>query len=441
MPDRELMLFGTQRIRDDGHLEVGGCDTVELANEFGTPLYVMDELHLRQRCRAYRESFAERLRKVIICFASKALTTTAVCRIVEQEGLWLEVSSAGELYTAIQAGFPPERMLLHGNFKLDQELQMALELGVARVVVDSLSELYRLAEMAHSAGTQADICLRVVPGIKPQTHSYIQTGQIDTKFGLHISTGAAAEGIRAAIELPGVGLRGLHCHIGSQMFELDSFARAAGVMIEFMAQMRDEFGVTLAELNLGGGLGIAYTSEDAPPGIPELADIIADAVEQATDKYNYPIPEVILEPGRSIVGTAGLTLYTVGAVKEIPGVRTYVTVDGGLSDNPRPALYGAQYTAVVANWANQPRTMPVRLAGRHCESDTLIEEVALAPVQEGDIIAVFSTGAYHYSMASNYNRFPRPAMVLVRDGQADVIVRRESLDDLVRQDVMPERLR
>jgi len=225
------------------------------------------------------------------------------------------------------------------------------------------------------------------------------------------------------------------------MFELDSFARAAGVMIEFMAQMRDEFGVTLAELNLGGGLGIAYTSEDAPPDIAELADTIAQAVEQATAKYSYPIPEVVLEPGRSIVGTAGLTLYTVGPVKEIPGVRTYVTVDGGLSDNPRPALYGAEYTAVVANRANQPRTMPVRLVGRHCESDTLIEEVALAPVEEGDIIAVFSTGAYHYSMASNYNRFPRPAMVLVRDGQADVIVRRESLDDLVRQDVVPERLR
>ncbi len=435
------MLFGTQRVNDDGHLEVGGCDTVELVEEFGTPLYVMDEAHLRQQCREYRASFAERLTAATICFASKALTTTAICRIIDQESLSLEVSSAGELYTAIQAGFPPERILLHGNFKLDPELQMALDVGIGRVVVDSLSELHRLAEMAQRAGTEANICLRVVPGIKPQTHSYVQTGQIDTKFGLHIGTGVAAEGVRAATELPGVVLRGLHCHIGSQMFELDSFARAAEVMVEFMAQMRDDLGVTLAELNLGGGLGIAYTSEDAPPSIAELADIIAEAVHQATDKYNYPVPEITLEPGRSIVGTAGLTLYTVGPVKEIPGVRTYVAVDGGLSDNPRPALYGAQYTAVVANRANQPRSMPVRLVGRHCESDTLIEEVALAPVQEGDIVAVFSTGAYNYSMASNYNRFPRPAMVLVRDGQADVIVRRESLDDLVGQDVMPERLR
>jgi len=422
MPGRELMLFGTQQIGDDGHLKVGGCDVVELADEFGTPLYVMDEVHLREQCREYRASFAERLPAATICFAGKALMTTAICRIIEQEGFSLEVSSAGELYTAMQAGFPPERTLLHGNFKLDQELQMGLDVGVARVVVDSLSELRRLAEMAHSAGTQADICLRVVPGIKPQTHR-------------------AAEGIRAATELEGVALRGLHCHIGSQMFELDSFARAAEVMIEFMAQMRDEFGVTLEELNLGGGLGIAYTLEDAPPGIPELADVIADAVQQATDRYNYPVPEIIVEPGRSIVGTAGLTLYTVGPVKEIPGVRTYVAVDGGLSDNPRPALYGAEYTVVVANRADQPASMPVRLVGRHCESDTLIEEVALAPVREGDIVAVFSTGAYHYSMASNYNRFPRPAMVLVQDGQADVIVRREGLDDLVRQDVMPERLR
>ncbi len=441
MPDGELMLLGTQRVNDDGHLEVGGCDTVALSNEFGTPLYVMDETHLRQQCREYRKRFAERLPAATICFASKALTTTAICRIIDQESLSLEVSSAGELHTATRAGFPPERILLHGNFKLDQELQMALEVGVARVVVDSLSELHRLAEMAHSAGTEADICLRVVPGIKPQTHSYIQTGQIDTKFGLHIGMGAAAEGVRTATELQGVALRGLHCHIGSQMFELDSFARAAEVMVEFMAQMRDDIGVTLEELNLGGGLGIAYTSEDAPPSIAELADTIAEAVQQATDKYNYPIPEIILEPGRSIVGTAGLTLYTVGPVKEIPGVRTYVAVDGGLSDNPRPALYGAEYAAMVANRANQSRTMPVRLVGRHCETDTLIEEVALAPVQEGDIVAVFSTGAYNYSMASNYNRFPRPAMVLVQDGQADVIVHRESLDDLVGQDVMPERLR
>ena len=441
MPDGQLMLFGTQRINDAGHLEIGGCDAVDLAAEFGTPLYVLDEANLRERCRQYREGFAARLPKVNICFAGKALITTAICRVVEQEGLHLEVSSAGELHTALQADFPPKRMLLHGNFKLDQELEMALDCGLSRVVVDSLSELHRLSEMGQSRGETADIYLRLVPGIKPQTHSYVQTGQVDTKFGLDISTGTAAEGIRLAQESDGVDLRGVHCHIGSQMFELDSFGRAVRIMVEFMARMRDELGVVLDELNLGGGLGIAYTPEDAPPTIGELADTIAESLEQALAQCDYPMPVLILEPGRSIVGTAGTTLYTVGPVKQIPGVRTYVTVDGGLSDNPRPALYEAQYTALVANRANEPRTMPGRLAGRHCETDTLIEEVALAPAREGDIIAVFSTGAYNYSMASNYNRFPRPAMVLVQEGQADLIVRRESLDDLVRQDVIPQRLR
>jgi len=435
------MLLGTQRINDAGHLDIGGCDVVDLAAEFGTPLYVVDEAHLRECCRAYRDSFAARLPKVNICFAGKALITMAVCRLVAQEGLHLEVSSAGELHTALRAAFPPERIVLHGNFKLDEELAMALDSGLSRIVVDSLSELRRLDEMAQGRGANVAIYLRVVPGIKPQTHSYIQTGQVDTKFGLHISTGAAAEGVRLAQEMAGVTLRGLHCHIGSQMFELDSFARAVRIMVEFMAQMRDEFGVTLEELNLGGGLGIAYTPEDAPPAIAELAGVVAEALEQAVAEHDYPMPVLALEPGRSIVGTAGTTLYTVGPVKEIPGVRTYVAVDGGLSDNPRPALYDAQYTALVANRAGEPRTMPVRVAGRHCETDTLIEEVALAPVREGDILAVFSTGAYNYSMASNYNRFPRPAMVLVQDGQADLIVRRESLDDLVRQDIIPERLR
>ncbi len=441
MPDGQLMLSGTQRINDAGHLEIGQCDVVDLVAEFGTPLYVVDEAHLREQCRQYRESFARKLPQVNICFAGKALLTTAMCRIIDQEGLHLDVASGGELYTAQQAGFPPERMLLHGNFKLDDELEMAADMGLSRIVVDSLSELRRIAEMARCRGENADIHLRVVPGIKPQTHSYVQTGQIDTKFGLHISTGAAAEGIRQAQESADVNLHGVHCHIGSQMFELDSFARAAHIMVGFMAQMREQLGLTLKELNLGGGLGIAYTAEDAPPTIAELADIIAEALEQALAEYDYPMPVLILEPGRSLVGTAGTTLYTVGPVKEIPGVRTYVAVDGGLSDNPRPALYEAQYTALVANRANEPRTMPVRLAGRHCETDTLIEEVALAPVQEGDIIAVFSTGAYNYSMASNYNRFPRPAMVLVQEGQADVIVHREGLDDLLRQDVIPQRLR
>ena len=440
MPDGEFMLFGTQTINAAGHLEIGGCDTVALAATFGTPLYVVDEAHVRERCRQYKESFAQLLPNVTVCFASKALITTALCRIIEQEGLHLEVSSAGELYTAMQAQFPPQRMLLHGNYKLDQELEMALDLGLSRIVVDSLGELHRLADLAQQRHTTADIYLRLVPGVKPQTHSRIQTGQVDTKFGLHIGTGEAMEGIRFAQEADSLNLHGLHCHIGSQMFELDGFARAVDIMVDFMAQVRTELGLVFGELDLGGGLGIAYTTEDAAPPVSDLADVVAWALEHALKRHDYPMPALILEPGRSIVGTAGTTLYRVGPVKQIPGVRTYLAVDGGLSDNPRPALYDAQYSALVANRADQRRTLPVRIVGRHCETDTLIDEVALAPAQEGDIIAVFCTGAYNYSMASNYNRFPRPAMVLVKDGQADLIVRRESLDDLVRQDVIPERL-
>ncbi len=434
------MLFGTQRINDRGHLEIGGCDAVELARQFGTPLYVIDEQHLRDNCRAYRQAFESRFADACICYAGKALLTTAICRIIDEEGLWLDVASAGELYTALKASFPPSRILMHGNFKLDTELRMALDAGVARIVVDSLSELDRLAAIAEEMDKRADILIRVAPGIRTHTHHHIQTGHADTKFGLGIASGAAMEAVEKALALPRIRLHGIHCHIGSQLFTLDEFARAAEVMTSFLAEIRDRTGRILPELDLGGGLGIAYTEEDAPPSIDELADVICDKLVEAIGHYDLPPPRLFLEPGRSIVGTAGVTLYTVGPVKHIPGVRTYVAVDGGLSDNPRPALYDAIYTAIVANKANMPRTMPVRVSGRHCETDTLIPEITLQPVEEGDILAVFCTGAYNYSMASNYNRFPRPALVLVRDGQAEVIVERETLDDLIAKDRIPPRL-
>jgi diaminopimelate decarboxylase len=435
------MLFGTQRVNEAGHLEIGGCDAVDLAAEFGTPLYVLDEQHVRERCRSYLGAFRARLPEVEIAYAGKALLTKALCRIVQQEGLALDVASAGELYTALQAGFPTARVKLHGNFKSDQELLMALRESVGRVVVDSLTEIERLSRLAQDEGREADILLRVAPGIKTQTHTFIQTGQLDSKFGLGLATSAARAGVRMALELPGIKLRGLHAHIGSQLFGLDCFQKAAELMVEFMAAIREEFGVVLEELDLGGGLGISYTSEDTPPTIEELADVITTGLCHACDQFAYPVPRLILEPGRSIVGTAGTTLYRVGPVKEIPGVRTYVAVDGGLSDNPRPALYGAEYMAIVANKASQPPTQAVRVAGKHCETDTLLAEVAIQPVQEGDLLAVFSTGAYNYAMASNYNRFCRPAMVLVSEGKAEVIIARETLEDLVAQDVVPERLR
>ncbi len=434
------MLFGTQRINEAGHLEIGGCDAVDLAVQFGTPLYVLDEQHVRERCRSYLSAFRARLPQVEIAYAGKALLTKALCRIVQQEGLSLDTASAGELYTALQAGFPAGRVKLHGNFKSDQELLMALRESVGRVVVDSLSEIERLSCLAQAEGKQADILLRVAPGIKTQTHTFIQTGQLDSKFGLGLTTSAAREGVEKALALPGINLRGLHAHIGSQLFGLDCFQKAAELMVEFMAAIREEFGVVLEELDLGGGLGISYTSEDTPPTIEELAEVIATGLQRACEQFGYPLPRLILEPGRSIVGTAGTTLYRVGPVKEIPGVRTYVAVDGGLSDNPRPALYGAEYTAIVANKADQAPSQAVRVAGKHCETDTLLAEVTIQPVQEGDILAVFSTGAYNYAMASNYNRFCRPAMVLVNEGKAEIIVARETLDDVMAQDVVPERL-
>jgi len=317
---------------------------------------------------------------------------------------------------------------------------MAVDAGVGRIVIDSLSEIDRLDAICQRLGKTADVLIRVTPGIKVQTHDYVATGHVDSKFGLGINSGAADEAVRKTLDAEHITLHGVHCHIGSQVFGLDSFARATELMIDFAAHVRDEYKVELPELDIGGGLGIAYTREDAPPTIEELAETIVSALLKAVAKHDLNVPKLILEPGRSIVGPAGVTLYTVGPIKEIPGVRTYVAVDGGLSDNPRPALYGAQYEAIVANKANLPPTMAVRVSGKHCETDTLLPEVTLQPVEEGDILAVFCTGAYNYSMASNYNRFTRPAMVLVRDGHADVIVERETLDDLIRQDRIPPRL-
>lgn len=440
MDSAQPVLPDAPAINGRGHLEIGGCDAVALAREFGTPLYVMDEALLRRTCRAYVNEFRGRINGVEVAYAGKALLTTAICRIMQQEDLGLDVASTGELHTAMEAGFPPERIKLHGNFKRDELLEMALDCDIGRVVADSLSELERLAEVAARKDKTADLLIRVGPGIKTQTHSYIQTGQVDSKFGLSIGSGAAMEGIKLALSLPNLSLRGIHCHIGSQLFGLDSYGRAVEMMLEFVAQVRAETGWVCEELDIGGGLGIAYTPEDAPPTVAELAGMICGALKAGVAAHGLPMPRLILEPGRSIVGPAGTTLYTVGPVKHIPGVRTYVSVDGGLSDNPRPALYEAEYTAVLANKADRPATAPVRVAGAHCETDTLIPEITLPPVEEGDIMAVLCTGAYNFAMASNYNRFRRPAMVLVADGKADVIVERETLADLVAHDVMPARL-
>lgn len=440
------MLFGTQTINSNGHLEIGGCDTVGLAKQFGTPLYVMDEALIRQHCRAYIDSFKALYPESGIAFAGKAFLTAAMCRILDQEGMHLDVVSAGELYTALKANFPMERVFFHGNFKSEKELNMALENGVGRVVVDNLGELELLNTLAVEAGKKADIMFRLTPGIDPHTHKLIRTGQADTKFGLNIKDGSAMNAIKRALELPGIALHGIHCHVGSQCLDLDAHTAAIKIMVEFAKQMLDETGFAVEEINTGGGLGIRYTEGQVPPKIAEFAEIIIKTYIDALEEYGFPgRPRLIQEPGRSIVGTAGTTLYTVGTIKTVPitedpGHRTYVAVDGGLSDNPRPALYGAVYDAFPANKANAQPTSVVTISGKHCETDTLILDTKLAELESGDILAVQCTGAYNYAMGSNYNRFSKPAVVLVANGNANLIVKRETLDDLVSHDLIPDSL-
>ncbi|MBO8127935.1 MAG: diaminopimelate decarboxylase [Peptococcaceae bacterium] len=435
-----MLLQGTMRVNDAGHLVIGDCDTVELAREFGTPLYVLDEQTFRAKCRAYYQAFTAKTNADVI-YAGKSLLTLAICRLVEEEGLCLDVVSGGELFTAIKAGFPMSRIYFHGNNKSVEELLMGIEAGIHRFIVDNIRELYLLQNLASQKGRQVDILLRLTPGIEAHTHDYIKTGQIDSKFGLAIATGQAMEGVREALRLTNIRLRGLHCHIGSQIFELEPYADAARILLQFAREAKDATGWEIEELNLGGGLGIYYAEGDRPPEIADLAETIIPAVHKYAREFSLPVPKILVEPGRSIAGPSGITLYTVGTIKTIPGIRTYVSVDGGMTDNLRPALYGARYEACVANKMHMPSSHTVSLAGKCCESgDMLIWDIIMPPLEPDDIIAVPSTGAYTYTMASNYNRIPRPAMITVLNGQAELILKRESYDDLIRNDIIPERL-
>lgn len=434
------MLLGTQRINAQGHLEIGGCDTVALAREFGTPLYVMDEALLRANCRAYKRAFADRYPENDIIYAGKAFLCTAMCALLAEEEMCLDVASAGELHTALLAGFPPERIFMHGNNKSRAELEMALDARVHRIIVDNELELEMLIALAKERDRQVDVLFRVTPGIDPHTHARIRTGQVDTKFGLEVPNGQATRVIERAIAHPNLNVRGIHFHVGSQLLDLEAHEQAIEIGVELLAQFRKDIGYVAEELDIGGGLGIRYLSSHEPPSIASYADVVVGTLDRCLKEHNLPRPRLLQEPGRSIVGEAGTTLYTIGPVKEIPGVRTYVVVDGGLSDNPRPALYDAVYEVLVANKANQPADLTVTVAGKHCETDTLFQDVRVAQPAPGDLLAVQSTGAYNYAMASNYNRFTHPMVVLVHNGQADVIVERQTLEDLVRHDVMPARL-
>ncbi len=422
----------SSRVNAAGNLEVGGCDVTELAAEFGTPLFIYDEEQIRERCREYRRAFSERAESCDVIYASKAFSCIALCQLIAHEGLSLDIASGGELHTALRAWFPPENIYMHGNANTRDELERALRNEVGRVVVDSLDELAALDEIAGAQGKRQRILLRITPGIEAHTHDYIQTGKLDSKFGLCIAEGVADGAVKAALEASNLELEGFHCHIGSQIFALEPYRKAIGVMADFASACAQKYGFECRILDVGGGLGVAYSSSETPAEVDELADIIVGGVEAEFGRVGLPVPRIAVEPGRSIVANAGLTAYTVEAVKTIPGVKTYVAVSGGMSDNLRPMLYNAQYEALIASRPEAKPTVIVAVAGKHCESgDILIKEVGLPDPAAGDILVTPSTGAYGYSMASNYNGQTRPAVIFVKEGNARVIIRRESYEDLV----------
>jgi len=419
-----------------GRLLFDGCDCVELARQYGTPLYLMSETLLRERFREIRTDFLAKWPDTFAVFASKAFQTLDICRMAEAEGLGLDVVSGGELYAALKAGTDPAKIFFHGNNKTQGEIKMAVDAGVGRVVVDNLYELKALDEAARAAGKRQRILFRVTPGVDSHTHEFISTGQLDSKFGIPLDERVRGSYVEAALAAKGLELMGFHFHVGSQLLVNDSHLKAIEVVTGLMAWAKGAYGLETRELNLGGGFGVRYTAADEPPPLAYFTDAMMGAVESRCRELGLPRPRVIIEPGRWIVGEAGATLYTIGSVKEIPGVRTYVGVDGGMPDNPRPALYGAKYEAAIANKYGAKADRVVTIAGKCCETgDILIRDIALPDPSSGDILAVFTTGAYNHTMASNYNRVPRPAVVMVSAGKHRLSVRRETYEDLVAREL------
>ncbi len=424
-------------VNDKGHLTIGGLDTVALAAQYGTPLYVMDEATVRHNCRTYRKvlrrHYGENSR---VLYASKACSFKQIYRIIAEEGIGADVVSPGELYTAKEAGMPMEKVYFHGNNKTDADIRFALECGVGCFVADNREELDAIDAIAAEMGKEAvKVMLRITPGIDPHTHKAVITGNIDSKFGTPIATGQAMEIVKYALMKKTIDLCGIHCHIGSQIFEGTPFCDAAANMVQFMADVKRETGHVFRELNLGGGFGVPYTEDDTAIDHDKEIGKVAKRVKSLLDEYKLDLPMILMEPGRAIVADAGITLYTVGSVKTIPGFKNYVSIDGGMPDNPRYALYQSQYSAVIANRPTAPKDFPCTIAGRCCESGDLIaENTAVQSCRRGDILAVQVTGAYNYSMASNYNRLCRPPVVMVKDGESYVAVARESFADLTRND-------
>lgn len=436
-----MRLRGTMRVNEAGRLEIGGCDTVELAERFGTPLYLLDEAAFTARVAELAAAFqAAYPGEVALVYAGKAFLTVGFARLLASLGLWLDVASGGELYTAKAAGFPPERLLVHGNNKSDEELRMSLEGGAGRLVVDNLPELRRLIRLAQGKAVQTRLLLRIRPGIPVHTHNHMQTGQEDSKFGL--GPDEITQAVSLLRDAPHLRLVGLHAHLGSQLHDPEPYRRLAEGMVAWLERVGELYGQPLTELDVGGGWAVAYREGDREPPIGLWAEAVGTGVQEAAAAREMPLPRLLVEPGRIAIAPAGTTLYRVGAVKTIPGVRRYVVTDGGLYENVRAALYGANYEAAAANKMTAPpdRSLHTRVVGKNCESgDVIADNVALPPLEPGDLVAVPVTGAYHYSMASNYNRLPRPAVVVVHEGEAELLVERESYADLIRHDRIPAR--
>ncbi|MDU5111305.1 MAG: diaminopimelate decarboxylase [Clostridium sp.] len=430
-----MKLFGASKI-EGSDLYIGGVKATSLAKEFGTPLYVMDEQLLLDNCRGYINAFRAKEEKNRVAFAGKAFLTVEMCKLIDREGLYLDVVSGGELYTAYKANFPMEKIYFHGNNKTLDEIELGVKLGVGRFIVDNLWEMSKINEVAEKCNKKQDIYLRLTPGIEAHTHDYIKTGQIDSKFGFAPVGNIILEAVKQGLSLESVNLVGLHCHIGSQIFETEPFRDAAEVMLKFINEIKQETGHLIEELDLGGGFGIYYSEGDKPKSIEDYCNVILDRVDEVCRELNLKRPILTIEPGRSIVANAGTTLYTVGSIKEIPEIRKYVAVDGGMTDNIRPALYSAKYEAFIANKADSPANDKVTVAGKCCESgDILINDIEIQKAEGGDTLAVLSTGAYGFSMASGYNRILRPAVVFVRNGEARVVSKRQTYEDLVKDEI------
>lgn len=430
----------TTKINDAGNLEIGGCDLVKLAEKYGTPLYVLDEATIRKICRDYKDAF-KGYPKVNMMYASKALCSSATSALIASEGFGFDVVSSGEIFTVYKSGANMSKVLFNGNNKSYDELSLAIELGVGRISVDNFFELSLLDEIAKSHKKIVNILLRITPGIECHTHEYIQTGHLDSKFGFDLTQ------IDDAVELivndyTNLKLHGLHAHIGSQIFEKSIYGDEIEILVKEIARLDEKFGLKLDEINIGGGLGVKYVEADYPPSTYEVAEIVIKRLYECIEKYKIDAPALFIEPGRSIISTSGVTLYTLGSSKQVPKGKTYFAVDGGMADNARPSMYQAEYDAQIANKPDYELAQTVTVAGRFCESgDILIKNIKLPEIEEGDILCVYNTGAYNYSMASNYNRVQKPTMVLVNNSQSDIIIKRESLEDLIAHDIIPDRLK